>query len=106
MTFKQLALKVGLSRLEKLAKPGTVDDIDPATAIAANAWAMNFDGIKERPFPDAGRGDLVLSDSFKIPDNSWGRVWFQRQFWLEHKSGVTSRWINGRIEPQEVLVLP
>ena len=104
MSLKQLAARAGFKFLEDSLKPGSVNDITLRTAIAINTWALEQSEIGEQPFPAAGRHSLVLSDAFEIPAASWGRVWFQRQFWLVHKqSGIESRWINGRTAPQETL---
>ena len=85
-----------------LGKPGTVDEIDVKTAIAANVWELGQDSINQEPFPSVGKNDCVLDEAFEIPDDSWGRVWFQKTFWLHHKaSGIKSRWINGRTAPQD-----
>mgnify|MGYP001792083503 CR=1 FL=1 len=98
---KRLATTLGLRQAEKFLAPSTIDDIDPKTAIAANVWALAQDDINEEPFPSVGHGDFVLSNSFDI---SWGRVWFQRQFWLLHKtSSIESRWINGRTAPMKTV---
>ena len=102
MNLKGIAANAGLTYLQKVAKPSTIDAIKPQTAIAANIWALGFPGIGEEPFPSAVRNDNVVSDSFDVA--GWGRVWiYQRQFWLNHRAtGIKARWINGRISPQEI----
>ncbi|NEQ55664.1 MAG: hypothetical protein F6K11_37065 [Leptolyngbya sp. SIO3F4] len=46
-------------------------------------------------------GVMLLDDDFTIPDDSWGYVWFRRQFTIRHKaSGIESRWINGKTGPE------
>lgn len=94
--------------LLKFSKPGTIDDIQQKTILAINTWAFGNEAIAQIPFIEEGDDDgeqgIVLIDSFEIPDSSWGYVWLQRQFRLLHSpSGIESRWINGRVKPQEVV---
>lgn len=102
MNWRNIATSLGLRAFDEVAKHPTVDDIQVQTAIAANVWALSIEGINEEPFPSAGKGDNVLNDAFDI--TGWGWVWLQRQFWLKHKkTGIESRWINGRKAPMKVI---
>lgn len=91
--------------LLKFSKPGTIDDIQQKTILAINTWAFGNEAIAQIPFIEEDAGDeksIVLSDNFEV--GGWGYVWFQRQFRLLHtSSGIESRWINGRVSPQEVV---
>ena len=84
--------------------PGNIDELNRATLVAINLWCLANTDIKAEAFPDLNAGDRVLSDQFQI--SGWGRVWFQRAFWLLHRdSGIESRWIDGRLEPQDVVTI-
>ncbi|MEM9263939.1 MAG: hypothetical protein AAGA46_00270 [Cyanobacteria bacterium P01_F01_bin.13] len=105
--LKRIAINAGLQKLSELAEPSSVDKIDKRTALAINQWCLNYPNIQERPFPNAADGDNVLSDVFSI--HGWGRVWFQRSFWLHYSTRkenmsvvVKIRWIIGRDSPQDV----
>lgn len=89
---------------KKFFGPGNIDELNRATLVAINLWCLANAGIKAEAFPDLDVGDRVLSDSFEV--SGWGRVWFQRQFRLLHKdSGIESRWIDGRLDPQDVVTI-
>lgn len=92
------AIATGIRTAAKFFGPGTVDELDIETVLAINLWYLMQPQVKAEAFPDARTGDRVLSDQFKI--DGWGRVWFQRSFWITHSStGTASRWINGRTAP-------
>lgn len=82
----------------KFFGPGSVDELSLETILAINLWYLGEPAVKAEVFPDVNTGDRVLSDQFTI--DGWGRVWFQRAFWVNHpKSGKSTRWIDGRTAP-------
>ena len=109
MELKDLAFRVGLPVLGRALEPSSIDKIDQRTAKAVNTYCLQHPLIGQIPFPRLDEDDNVLSTVFEI--DSWGRVWFQRFFWLHYPTTqneipvvVKIRWIIGRDAPQEVVV--